>query len=145
MPIRAKYGAPFPSRVSFPPRQRAVPGKEPEIVVTKYGVPFPHRQTAVSESIPIYGAPMLPPRQPAVPEIQGSDDPSQIAYDRGLVEGRRQILTWTKTAIDLLGPMLQMSPAGQILVDGFRRQIVKYLQSGENPLEKGGGQSDDGR
>jgi hypothetical protein len=116
MSILAKYGSPFP-------RQPVVPERG---IVAKYGAPFP-------------------PRQQAVPGGQG-DDPAQVAYDRGLVEGRRQILTWVKEAIDHLFRWPGIAtPMGHVLIEGFRRQVDKYILSGGNPLEKDGGQFDDGR
>lgn len=85
----------------------------------KYGASFPH-----------------PPVMPALSETRGSDNPAQIAYDRGLMEGRRQILTWMKEALDMFIPMAAPTAVGALLIEGLRSQIDKYLLSGGNPLEK---------
>src|SRR5271157_2955544 len=119
MSMTFKYGVPFP------PRQQAAPEEEPEAIRAKYGVPFP-------------------PRQQAAPGGQGRDIAGRLLYEQGLVEGRRQILTWMGEALDTLLPMAQPTNMGMVLFEGLRRQIVKYLLSGGNPLEKDGGESGDG-
>ena len=104
----------------------------------KYGASFPHQPVVPelgTKIVSVYDVP-FPPRPQATPGTGKSDNPAQVAYDRGLMEGRRQILMWMKEELDMFIPMASPTAMGALLIEGLRGQVDKYLLSGGNPLEK---------
>ncbi len=101
----------------------------------KYGASFP-RRPSVPKVVPVIALPEESGRRETDITVKIIDAYSLHHYEQGLVEGRRQILTWMKEALDMFIPMAAPTAVGALLIEGLRSQIDKYLLSGGNPLEK---------